>query len=182
MAAYRRVYDSRHLHADCQELGSAPEPYARWSSVGHLTLPTAYISSVVAGCAERQDAVAELESTFAVIKSRAESRQSGLEQALVVAEKFWDNMAGALATLKELQENTAGAEPPALEPDTIRDQQDSLEVSSATASWQLSGSLCLLLRPESQTLVGDLIDMQNVLKHISDQSSHLTRKCKKNKN
>jgi len=29
MAAYRRVYDSRHLQADCQELGSAPEPYAR---------------------------------------------------------------------------------------------------------------------------------------------------------
>jgi len=28
MAAYRRVYDSRHLQADCQELGSAPEPYA----------------------------------------------------------------------------------------------------------------------------------------------------------
>jgi len=23
------VYDSRHLQADCQELGSAPEPYAR---------------------------------------------------------------------------------------------------------------------------------------------------------
>ena len=29
MAAYRRVYDSRYLHADCQEPGSAPEPYAR---------------------------------------------------------------------------------------------------------------------------------------------------------
>ena len=28
MAAYRRVYESRHLQADCQELGSAPEPYA----------------------------------------------------------------------------------------------------------------------------------------------------------
>jgi len=27
--AYRRVYDSRHLQADCQEPGSAPEPYAR---------------------------------------------------------------------------------------------------------------------------------------------------------
>jgi len=25
MAAYRRVYDSRHLQADCQEPGSAPE-------------------------------------------------------------------------------------------------------------------------------------------------------------
>ena len=29
VAAYRRVYDSHHLQADCQELGSAPEPYAR---------------------------------------------------------------------------------------------------------------------------------------------------------
>jgi len=26
MAAYRRVYDSRHLQADCQEPGSAPNP------------------------------------------------------------------------------------------------------------------------------------------------------------
>jgi len=29
MAAYRRVCDSRHLQADCQEPGSAPEPYAQ---------------------------------------------------------------------------------------------------------------------------------------------------------
>ena len=29
MAAYRRVYDLRHLQADCKEPGSAPEPYAR---------------------------------------------------------------------------------------------------------------------------------------------------------
>ena len=29
MAAYRRIYESRHLQADCQEQGSAPEPYAR---------------------------------------------------------------------------------------------------------------------------------------------------------
>jgi len=36
MAAYRRVYDSRHLQADCQEPGSAPEPYARRSSMGYL--------------------------------------------------------------------------------------------------------------------------------------------------
>jgi len=27
MAAYRRVYDTRHLHADRQEPGSAAEPY-----------------------------------------------------------------------------------------------------------------------------------------------------------
>jgi len=38
MAAYRRVYDSHHLQADCQKPGSAPEPYARRSSMGHLYL------------------------------------------------------------------------------------------------------------------------------------------------
>jgi len=36
MAAYRQVYDSRHLQADYQELGSAPEPYVRQSSMGYL--------------------------------------------------------------------------------------------------------------------------------------------------
>ena len=35
MAAQRRVYDSRHLQADCQEPGSAPEPYTRQSSMGY---------------------------------------------------------------------------------------------------------------------------------------------------
>jgi len=38
MAAYRRVYDSRHLQADCKEPGSAAEPYARKSSTSHLYL------------------------------------------------------------------------------------------------------------------------------------------------
>jgi len=40
MAAYRQVYDSRHLQADCQEPGSALEPYARQSSMGYLYLFT----------------------------------------------------------------------------------------------------------------------------------------------
>ena len=33
MAAYRRVYNSRHMQGNCQERGSAPEPYARQSSM-----------------------------------------------------------------------------------------------------------------------------------------------------
>jgi len=36
MAAYRQVYDSRHVQADCQEPGSVPETYARQSSIGYL--------------------------------------------------------------------------------------------------------------------------------------------------
>jgi len=42
MAAYRRVFDSRHLQADCQEPGSAPEPYGRQWSIGYLYI---FISS-----------------------------------------------------------------------------------------------------------------------------------------
>ena len=44
MAAYHRVYDKRHLQADCQEPGSAPEPYARLSSMGYLF--TFYLSAI----------------------------------------------------------------------------------------------------------------------------------------
>ena len=36
MAAYRRFYDLCHLQGDCQEPESAPEPYARSSSMGYL--------------------------------------------------------------------------------------------------------------------------------------------------
>jgi len=38
MAAYRLVYNTHHLQADCYEPGSAPEPYARQSSTGYLYL------------------------------------------------------------------------------------------------------------------------------------------------
>ena len=42
MTAYRRVYDSRRLQADCQEPGSAPEPYTLgnrvWATFTFFTL------------------------------------------------------------------------------------------------------------------------------------------------
>jgi len=49
MAAYRRVYDSRHLQADCQEPGSAPEPYARQSNMRYI-----YPFFIVLGDGERR--------------------------------------------------------------------------------------------------------------------------------
>ena len=36
MAAYRQVYDSRHLQADYQEPGSAPEPYLYFVTSDYL--------------------------------------------------------------------------------------------------------------------------------------------------
>ena len=46
MAAYRRVYDSRHLQADCQQPGSAMEPYALQSSISYLYLFTELIRAI----------------------------------------------------------------------------------------------------------------------------------------
>jgi len=38
MATYHQICDSHHLLADCQELGSALEPYVRQASLGYLYL------------------------------------------------------------------------------------------------------------------------------------------------
>jgi len=40
----RLVYDSRHLQADYQEQGSAPEPYARRIPWSFLLLPLSFAS------------------------------------------------------------------------------------------------------------------------------------------
>ena len=65
MAAYRRVYDSCHLQADCQEPGSAPEPYARQSSMGQhanhsATKPPSCIVAVYGGGSSSQPRIAYL--------------------------------------------------------------------------------------------------------------------------
>ena len=44
MAAYRRVYDSRHLQADCQETGPAPEPYTHSNAIAACKKFTAHDS------------------------------------------------------------------------------------------------------------------------------------------
>jgi len=47
MAAYRLVYDSRHLQADCLEPESAPEPYTLGNRVWATAIITkAYLSAL----------------------------------------------------------------------------------------------------------------------------------------
>jgi len=58
MADYRRVYESQHLQADCQEPGSASEPYIRQSSTGYLHLST-YLHIFIISRSGRQIALSE---------------------------------------------------------------------------------------------------------------------------
>jgi len=48
MAAYHLVYDLRQLQADCQEPGSAPEPYTRQSTMGYFYLFSAAFTRAAA--------------------------------------------------------------------------------------------------------------------------------------
>jgi len=50
-----RVYYSHHLQADCQEPGSAPEPYAWYMNVGYLYLFISTLYSI--SCLQCFDAV-----------------------------------------------------------------------------------------------------------------------------
>ena len=74
MAAYRRVYDSRHLQADCQEPGSAPEPYARQSSMGWLPL---CLSGVVVGVTDGRDYHGDSNGSEWHVGRSAQQRRAG---------------------------------------------------------------------------------------------------------
>ena len=69
MAAYRRVYDSCHLQADCQEPGSAPEPYTLgnrvWATFTFFTFPPLFDAG-------------ELETSRASVKNLLQSSQDFL--------------------------------------------------------------------------------------------------------
>lgn len=70
----------------------------------------------------------ELVRLYDDIKHNTASRSATLEQTLDVSEKFWDNLTDLAVTLKELQDTVTNQEPPGIELDTIREQQDTLEV------------------------------------------------------
>ncbi|KAK2708582.1 hypothetical protein QYM36_014249, partial [Artemia franciscana] len=61
-----------------------------------------------------------------VVNATSERGRS-LEEALSIAEKFWDELQNVLASLKDLQEALATQEPPAVEPNHIQQQQDVLQ-------------------------------------------------------
>ena len=77
---------------------------------------------------ELQDKVDELMSMFNKIQTETEEREKVLTAALVVSEKFWDDLSSVMLTLKDLHDNLDLQDPPALDPSSIREQQDMLEV------------------------------------------------------
>ena len=78
---------------------------------------------------ELKDNVEGMCNLYEKIRQGTAERNQALEHALGVAEKFWDDLNTLTANLKELEDNLAAQEPPALNPNDIREQQDVLGVS-----------------------------------------------------
>ena len=66
---------------------------------------------------------------YSKLKDHTADRGQSLEQTLGVSEKFWDELNNLGVTLKDIQDTLVSQEPPALEPDMIREQQEALEVN-----------------------------------------------------
>ena len=61
------------------------------------------------------------------IKKGTKDRSHALEEALALAEKFWDELQAVMANLKDIQENLNNQEPPAVEPKAIEAQKAALK-------------------------------------------------------
>lgn len=72
-----------------------------------------------------------LNDLWITIQTAAKNRGKSLEEALVAAEKFWEELTGVMKALKELQGNLNGQEPPAVEPAAVHQQQEVLHVCTA---------------------------------------------------
>ncbi|CAG0880401.1 unnamed protein product [Darwinula stevensoni] len=68
-----------------------------------------------------------LSSLWDHIQDAATTRGQSLEDALNLAERFWDELQGVMRALKDLQETLNTQEPPAVEPRAIQRQQSALK-------------------------------------------------------
>lgn len=61
------------------------------------------------------------------VQNATSDRGRSLEDALAIAEKFWDELQSVMATLRDLQDSLNSQEPPAVRPDIIHQQQVALQ-------------------------------------------------------
>ena len=69
----------------------------------------------------------KLNDLWKEIETGTKNRSKSLEDALALAEKFWDELQNVMSQLKEIQENLNSQEPPAIEPKAIEKQKDDLK-------------------------------------------------------
>ncbi|PNF19350.1 hypothetical protein B7P43_G06713, partial [Cryptotermes secundus] len=112
-----------------------------------------------------------LNSLWNEVQKATNDRGKSLEEALVVAERFWDELHNVMATLRELQDSLSSQEPPAVEPAAIQQQQVALqEIRHEIDQTKPEVDQCRQTGQELMNLCGEP-DKPEVKKHIEDLDS-----------
>merc|ERR1719500_2633411 len=98
----------------------------------------------------------------------AKERGDNLEDALALAERFWDELQNVMANLKELEKHLASQEPPAVEPKGIEAQQKELaQIKKGMDSTKPSVDKCKATGVDLLSVVGDP-EKPELKKHIEE--------------
>lgn len=112
-----------------------------------------------------------LSSLWDTVVSATGERGKSLEEALAVAERFWEELQAVMAALKELQETLACQEPPAVEPAKIQQQQAALhDIKNEIDQTKPEVEQCRRVGQELISLCGEP-DKPEVKKHIEELDS-----------
>jgi ABC-type transporter Mla subunit MlaD len=113
----------------------------------------------------------KLAKLWDTVVSATGERGKSLEEALGVAERFWEELQAVMAALKDLQEALISQEPPAVEPSKIQQQQVTLhDIKSEIEQTKPEVEQCRQVGQELISLCGEP-DKPEVKKHIEELDS-----------
>ena len=112
-----------------------------------------------------------LSSLWDTVIAATGERGKSLEEALAVAERFWEELQAVMTALRELQDALATQEPPAVEPTQIQQQREILhEIKHEIEQTKPEVELCRQTGQELISLCGEP-DKPEVKKHIDELDS-----------
>merc|ERR1712020_150967 len=110
----------------------------------------------------------KLNDLWKEIETGTKNRSKSLEDALALAEKFWDELQAVMNNLRDIQEAINNQEPPAIEPKAIEKQKDELKnIKKGMDKVKPSLDKCKELGKKLLNLVGDA-DKPELRRHIDD--------------
>merc|ERR1712223_2006879 len=110
----------------------------------------------------------KLDGLWNQIQKGTGDRSKDLEQALALAEKFWDELQNVMNNLKQIQENLNNQEPPGVEPKVIEAQKAELKnIKKGIENTKPSVDKCKQTGKDLMGKVGDS-ERPEVKRHIED--------------
>ena len=102
------------------------------------------------------------------VQGMAKNRGDNLEDALALAEKFWDELQQVITNLKDLERHLASQEPPAVEPKAIEAQKRELqEIKRGIDGTKPAVDKCRQSGSDLLSVVGDT-EKPELKRHIED--------------